>query len=57
MPLQLRPVIPLAALDFSELMNQRPPAVGQVVHDRFALRGEAETGFALPIRADAEIKR
>jgi hypothetical protein len=29
--------------------------VEQVAHDRFALRGEAEAGFALPICADAEI--
>jgi CheY-like chemotaxis protein len=32
-----------------------PPAAIQVAHDRFALGGEAETGFSLPICADAEI--
>jgi hypothetical protein len=53
--LKLRPVITLAALDLGELINQRPPAAIQVAHDRFALRGQAEAGFALPICADAEI--
>ncbi len=52
---QLRPVIALATLDFGEFINQRPPAAVQVAHDRFALRGEAETGFALAICAGAEI--
>jgi hypothetical protein len=28
---------------------QRPPAAIQVAYDRFALSGEAEAGFALPI--------
>jgi hypothetical protein len=43
------------ALDFRELIDQRPPAAIQVAHDRFALGGEAEVGFALPICADPEI--
>ena len=45
---QLQPVIALSALDFRELIDQRPPPAIQVAHDRFALGGEAQTGFSLP---------
>src|SRR6266481_3121965 len=34
--------------------SARPAAI-KVAHDRFALGGESETGFSLPIGADAEI--
>ena len=54
-PPQLRAVGALAALDLGELIDQRPPTAVQVVHDGFALRVETQAGFALPIRADAEI--
>jgi len=53
--LQLRPVIALAALDFCEFINQGPPATVQVVHHRVPLSLKAQAGFALPIRANAEI--
>jgi hypothetical protein len=43
---RLRPIIALAALHFGELINQRPPAAVQVVHDCLALRVEAQAGFA-----------
>jgi hypothetical protein len=47
--------IALTAFDLRELIDERPPAAIQVVHDRLTLRVEAKAGFALPIRADSEI--
>jgi hypothetical protein len=48
-------IVALARLNLGELGNQRPAAAIQVAHDRLALRVEAKTGLALPVRADAEI--
>src|ERR1700730_6464221 len=45
--------LPLSTSVNSSTSAHRPAI--QVSHDRFALRGEAEGGFALPICADAEI--
>jgi hypothetical protein len=47
---KLRPIIPFAALDLDEFFGELPIPAVQLVEHGFALRFEAETALAPPVR-------
>ena len=51
-PVQLGPIVPLAALNLSHLVGQGPVAAVEIGLDRFPLRLQPKPGAALAVGAD-----